>query len=71
MSADDELDIGVCGHCSRPRKALGNQIAAQMQRVVHREQLPPEAEILMLLINGASEIDRLEAEVKHLRAVKP
>jgi hypothetical protein len=49
----------------------GNEIAAQMRRAVDKEQLPPESEVLMLLINGASEIERLEAEVKHLQVVKP
>lgn len=48
-----------------------NAIAAQMRRAVDKDPLPPEAEILMLLTNGASEIERLEAEVKHLRVVKP
>lgn len=48
-----------------------NEIAAQMRRAVDAETLPPEAEILMLLTNGASEIERLEAEVKHLRVIKP
>lgn len=70
MSNDDELDIGVCGRHSRP-KVHGNPIAAQMRRAVDREQLPPEAEVIMLLTNGASEIERLEAMVKHLRVAKP
>lgn len=48
-----------------------NEIAEQMRRAVDRDPLPPEAELLMLLINGASEIERLEAKVKHLRIVKP
>lgn len=48
-----------------------NPIMAQMRRAVDCDPPPPEAELLMLLINGASEIERLEAEVKHLRAVKP
>lgn len=52
-------------------KQRGNAIAAQMRRAVDRDPPPPLSEFLMLLINGASEIDRLEALVKHIRVVRP
>lgn len=48
-----------------------NEIAEQMRRAVDRDPLPPESELLMLLINGASEIERLELKAKHLQVVKP
>lgn len=48
----------------------GNEIAAQMRRAVDRDPPPSEAEFLMLLTNGASEIERLESLVKYIRCVR-